>query len=124
MEWHIKQFTASTHIPVEITISEPELKLHEDIATNIFRIFQESLTNIMRYAQAKKVLILLNVIHHTITMTIEDDGIGFDTSVVQNKKTFGILGMRERVSSLNGKFEINSTPGKGTKISISLPREK
>ena len=78
----------------------------------------------MRYAQAKKVLILLNVIHHTITMTIEDDGIGFDTSVVQNKKTFGILGMRERVSSLNGRFEINSTPGKGTKISISLPREK
>jgi signal transduction histidine kinase len=57
-------------------------------------------------------------------MTIEDDGIGFDTSVVQNKKTFGILGMRERVSSLNGRFEINSTPGKGTKISISLPREK
>lgn len=121
MEWHAKQFTASTNIPVVIKNSEPDLKLHEDIATCIFRIFQESLTNIMRYAQAKKVLISLNIIDKKITMTIEDDGIGFDIGVVQSRKTFGILGMRERVRSLDGQFELNSAPGKGTKISISLP---
>jgi len=121
MEWHAKQFTATTNIPVVITNSETDLKLHEDIATCVFRIFQESLTNIMRYAQAKNVLISLNVIDKKIIMTIEDNGIGFDTRSVQSRKTFGILGMRERVRSLDGVFELISTPGKGTKISISLP---
>ncbi len=121
MEWHIKQFTDNTHIPADITISNPELKLHEDIATNIFRIFQESLTNITRYAKAKKVLISLIVVDKTINMSIEDDGVGFDTGTILNTKTFGILGMRERVRSLDGHFEINSAKGKGTKISISLP---
>jgi len=124
MEWHIKQFTASTHIPVEIKISDPDLKLHEEIATNIFRIFQESLTNIMRYAKAKKVLISLNLIDKAITLIIEDDGVGFDTGALDNWKTFGILGMRERVRALNGQFEIKSARGKGTKISISLPYRK
>lgn len=124
LEWHVKQFTASTHIPVEITISDPDLKLHEDIATNIFRIFQESLTNIMRYAKAKKVLISLNLIDKAIALTIEDDGVGFDTGAFDNRKTFGILGMRERVRALNGQFEIKSARGKGTKISISLPYRK
>ena len=124
MEWHIKQFTDSAHIPVKLTISEPDLKLQEDIATNIFRIFQESLTNIMRYARAKEVIISLNVIDNTIKMNIEDNGVGFDMDTLLNKKTFGILGMRERVRSLDGQFEIDSAPGKGTKISISLPYNK
>ena len=124
LEWHVKQFTASTHIPVEMAISDPDLKLHEDLATNIFRIFQESLTNIMRYAKAEKVLISLNVIDNAITLNIEDDGVGFDTAAFDNRKTFGILGMRERVRSLNGQFEIKSAHGKGTKISISLPYRK
>lgn len=124
MKWHIKQFTASTNIPVEITISEPDLKLHEDVATSIFRIFQESLTNIMRYAKAKRVLISLHVIDKRINMIIEDDGVGFNIGEFQNRKTFGILGMRERVRSLDGQFEITSAPGKGTKISISLPYRK
>ncbi len=124
MEWHIKQFTASTNIPVNITLPEPDLKLHEDLATGIFRIFQESLTNIMRYAKAKKVLISLNVIGDIITMNIEDDGVGFNMGAVENRKTFGILGMRERVRSLKGQFEINSARGKGTKISVSLPYRK
>ena len=124
MEWHIQQFTASTRIPVEITFSQRDLEFEEDFSTNIFRIFQESLTNIMRYANAKKVLISLKVINQTIDLNIEDDGEGFDTTVLQSRNTFGILGMRERVRSMNGKFEISSAPGKGTKISISLPFRK
>ncbi|KAA9040493.1 PAS domain S-box protein [Ginsengibacter hankyongi] len=121
MEWHAKQFTATTNIPVVITNSEKDLKFHEDIATCIFRIFQESLTNIMRYAHAKNVLISLNVINKEIIMDIQDNGIGFDASSVQGRKTFGILGMRERVRSLDGEFELTSARGKGTKISIRLP---
>lgn len=124
MEWHIQQFTASSGIPVEITFSKRDLEFDEDFATNIFRIFQESLTNIMRYAKAKKVLISLKVINQVTALNIEDDGVGFDTVVLQNKNTFGILGMRERVRALDGKFEITSTPGKGTIICISLPRRK
>ena len=121
MEWHSKQFTSSTNIPVEIIFSGPELKIPREIATNIFRIFQESLTNIMRYAKASKVFVSLCLADDIIKMCIEDDGIGFDTENVQGRVTFGILGMRERVRFLDGQFDITSFNEKGTKISISLP---
>ena len=121
MEWHSKQFTSSTNIPVEIIFSEPDLKISREIATNIFRIFQESLTNIMRYAKATKVSVSLGVADGIIKMNIEDDGVGFNMEAVQGRKTFGILGMRERVRFLDGQFDVTSSKEKGTKISISLP---
>jgi two-component system sensor histidine kinase DegS len=83
-------------------------------------VYQEAFTNITRYAVAKKVTISLSVIDDNIVVTIEDDGKGFDAASVQ-KNSFGILGMKERVVALNGKFELVSSPGKGIKIMISLP---
>jgi PAS domain S-box-containing protein len=121
MEAQANQFTANTGIPVEFKSSAPELKLPEEIATCVFRVFQESLTNITRYAMAKKVLTSLKLLNGTLIVSVEDDGKGFDVQFTPNKKTFGILGMKERVRALNGKFELQSTIGKGTKIKITLP---
>lgn len=59
-----------------------------------------------------------------ISVAIEDDGVGFEYSRLQGKKTFGILGMKERVRSLGGNFDVESSPGKGTKITFSLPGEQ
>ena len=121
IEWLGRQFTEATGIPVKFTTPEKDIKVSEQIATCIFRVCQEAFTNITRYALAKNVSISIKIIEENIILIIEDDGIGFDTASVQNKKSFGILGMKERVLSLGGKFELVSSPGKGTKITVSLP---
>jgi PAS domain S-box-containing protein len=121
LEWQSRQFTESTGIPVRFTATVSDVKLREDISTCLFRVYQESLTNIMRYARAGSVTSSLHLQSENIMLTIEDDGTGFDIASLQNKKTFGILGMKERVLSMKGTFELKSSKGKGTKIVVSLP---
>ncbi|MCW3119386.1 MAG: domain S-box protein, partial [Chitinophagaceae bacterium] len=121
LKWQGRQFTERTGIPVEFTITEKALKLPEEIAASIFRVYQESLTNIMRHAEARKVLTSLKILDNFIIVTIEDDGKGFYVESLRNNKSFGILGMKERIASVHGKFEVDSAPGKGTTINISIP---
>jgi len=121
IEWLARQFTETTGIPVKFTTTEKNFKVSEQIANCIFRIYQEAFTNITRYAQAKNVSSSMWIMEENINLIIEDDGIGFDTASLQNKKSFGILGMKERVHSLDGKFELDSSHGKGSKIMVSLP---
>jgi PAS domain S-box-containing protein len=121
MEWLDTQFTANTGIPVKFACSENEIKSSEQIATCIFRVYQEAFTNITRHACAESVSTALSIVDDTIMVTIKDDGKGFDMEAVQNKKSFGIFGMKERVISLHGKFELISVPGKGTTIIMILP---
>lgn len=121
LHWHGKQFTTITGTPVDFQSNQSSIKLPQESATCIFRIYQESLTNIMRYAGASKVLSSLNIIEDTIVLCIEDDGKGFDTQMAEDKKRFGILGMKERVFSLKGTFDLASSPGKGTRIVVTLP---
>jgi PAS domain S-box-containing protein len=121
LDWQASQFTANTGVPVEMICSQTDIRLSENIATCIFRIFQESLTNITRYAKAKLVISSIKLFDDYIEVNIEDDGIGFDVSKISTRATFGILGMQERVSALSGKFIINSDMGIGTRISFSIP---
>lgn len=115
------QFAGSTGIPVHFELSDKTVDLSQDIANCIFRVYQESLTNIMRYARATKVVTSLKIRGDTITVAISDDGIGFDTQKLLSKTSFGILGMKERVESQQGTIEIRSVQGKGTTITAKLP---
>ncbi|HNL64810.1 MAG TPA: GAF domain-containing protein, partial [Ferruginibacter sp.] len=121
LRWQAQQFTANTHIPVAMTASESDMKIPEEISTCIFRIFQEALTNITRYAKATQVKVSLDIDSDSVLLNIEDNGLGFDTGLTKTKKSFGILGMKERVASLNGRFDLSSVPGNGTRISIHIP---
>lgn len=121
LRWQAQQFTANTHIPVAMTASESDMKIPEEISTCIFRIFQEALTNITRYAKATQVKVSLDIDSDSVLLNIEDNGLGFDTELTKTKKSFGILGMKERVASLNGRFDLSSVPGNGTRISIHIP---
>ena len=116
-----RQFAAATGISVEFTTNESTINLVPEISNCIFRVYQESLTNIMRYAQADKVVTSINITKDTVDVTIKDNGKGFDTTAIQTKKSFGILGMKERVLSQNGKFELQSKMGRGTKIMVTVP---
>lgn len=121
LEWLGQQLTESRGIPVEFTTAEKDIKVSGSIATCIYRVYQEALTNISRYADPEKVHASLSISGHTITVTIQDNGKGFDQSAVDPKRSFGLLGMKERVISLGGTFELLSAPGKGTSITFSLP---
>lgn len=121
LRWQGQQFSDNTGIPIEFNCPRPISKTDEMAATCLFRVFQESLTNITRYAKAKKVITWLTQDEQFVSLSIEDDGKGFDASQLSTTKSFGILGMKERVASLNGKFELITAPGKGTRIEIKIP---
>lgn len=123
LHWYATQFRSNTGIPIQITCPKDEIKVAEAIATSLFRIFQESLTNISRYAKATKVFTHIDFTDTDILISIVDNGIGFDPQKEQPKtrKTFGILGMKERVRALKGNFILQSNPSEGTSIKISIP---
>ncbi|MFM2326144.1 MAG: hypothetical protein RIR31_346, partial [Bacteroidota bacterium] len=121
LEFLNRQFATTAGINVAFSATEMPAKIAEEINTCIFRIYQEALTNIAKYAEAKKVVSSLKIMDNIIIVSIEDDGNGFEPKEVQNNKSFGLLGMKERVYSLNGTFNLISSPGDGTKISILLP---
>jgi PAS domain S-box-containing protein len=119
--WHNKQFMESTGIAIELVADTNEIKIKEQIATCVFRVYQEALTNIVRHAQANKVVTSIRMTDKNIIVSIEDNGKGFDAFVEQPVGSFGILGMRERVRALGGSFTLTANIGTGTKINISLP---
>lgn len=94
--------------------------LEDDYATAVFRIAQESLTNVARHAHASVVSITLNYSDYKLSLQVRDNGKGFDPSVVSNKNVFGLLGMRERIRALGGELRVDTEPGIGTTIFIEI----
>jgi len=91
----------------------------------LYRALQEALTNIVRHAQAKNVWVALQVNQNETTLSIEDDGKGFDLQKVMNgvspRMGIGLLGIQERLEQIDGWLEIDSNPGKGTMILAHIP---
>jgi PAS domain S-box-containing protein len=121
MEWQLHEFKKRSGIKTSFSAPELEIKLPDMIKTGLFRIFQESLTNVVRHSYAKKLKISLEHKDSNFVLTIADDGKGFDKDKVANKRTLGILGMKERTSMIGGIYDISSTPGKGTTVVVSIP---
>jgi two-component system NarL family sensor kinase len=113
-----------TDVNVVFDCDIPEnIRMDEHIRISLYRIAQESLNNILKHSGAKNATIHLETKKNAIYLTISDDGIGFEFD--KNKsiklKNIGILGMKENVEFLGGKFELKSVPGKGSKIFIMCP---
>ena len=96
-------------------------RLDAHIEISIYRIVQELFSNILRHSQAKSVTIQLNMIAHMLTVTVEDDGIGFDISEHSKYRGLGLKSISLRTEKLNGNFTIDSTPGKGTIAILEIP---
>jgi signal transduction histidine kinase len=125
LEWHSREFEKRHNIKVDFRPLVHELTTSSVIATGLFRIFQESMTNVARHSNATHVDVSLGIVNDEIILSIADNGKGFDPSS-STKKTLGLLGMRERATMLGGRMDILSEPGKGTKIIITIrqPVEK
>jgi signal transduction histidine kinase len=118
----IGEFTRQYSIPVDFEAVGMEGKrLPIEMETALFRIVQESLTNVVLHAQAKKVDILLNLHNEHLVMIVEDDGIGFLPGSPNLDDQLGLFGMRERIEMLGGTFIIESSPGKGTTVKAEAP---
>jgi len=108
---------------IKTIFNEPkeELELPDSLKKGLFRIFQESLTNVSRHADANKVKVTLEQKGEELILSIEDNGQGFEKENVAAKDTLGILGMRERSQMMGGNYEISSIPGKGTIVIVAVP---
>jgi PAS domain S-box-containing protein len=122
VEHHVAKFSERTGIACRLNMNREEFELDDRLATTVFRIVQETLTNVARHAGASEVAVRIDEVDDGIHLTIQDNGRGISDAV--DKKTFGLLGMRERVAMLGGRLEIHSRPGKGTRIAGWLPRQK
>jgi PAS domain S-box-containing protein len=121
IEWQAQQFEAHTGIRCQLYLPEKDLTLDKERSTAIFRIFQETLTNVARHAGATSVQTSLVVGERNIALITHDNGVGFDLSTVDRRGSLGLLGMKERAHLLGGEFKISSFPGKGTTVVVHIP---
>jgi signal transduction histidine kinase len=102
-------------------LTEELIDLDEDQTVAIFRIVQESLTNVARHAHASRVSVALSQAAENLVVEVSDDGKGFESTEAAKNKTFGLLGMGERAAVLGGRIDITSAPQKGTVVRVWLP---
>ena len=121
MEWHSEEFEKRAEIACIFKNNLEGLSIDPNIATGIFRIYQESLTNVLRHAEASKVISSLQIKNDALQLDITDNGKGFIVKDIASKKTLGLLGMKERASLLGGSYQITSSPGMGTSVLIIVP---
>ncbi len=121
IEWLGSDFQQRTGLRCQIDVPQPIADVAEAVAVATFRVVQESLTNITRHAQASRVDISVTAHNGKLCVDIRDDGVGFAVASTKSKKTFGLLGMQERVLVHQGAVDIQSGPGQGTRIRIAMP---
>jgi PAS domain S-box-containing protein len=121
MEWYANDFEKKANIKVSLISDYTEHYLPDKLRTGLFRIFQESLTNVARHAEATRVDVSLHFKDGELMLLIEDNGKGFDTAIIDGGKTLGVLGMKERALGMGGTYNIHSKPGKGTVIDVVIP---
>ena len=124
VDWLVQDFQRRSGIACELAIGSPELQTHGTNATAIFRILQESLTNVARHAAATQVEITLEAEEQELVLTVRDNGRGFSTGESRASGSFGLIGMRERVYLLNGEVSVHSEAGKGTLIEVRIPLDQ
>jgi PAS domain S-box-containing protein len=120
-EWLAQTFSQRTHIPCQLSVDLACAQLAEPHASALFRIMQESLTNVARHAQANRVEVRLERLGDDAVLTVRDDGVGMDRSARPGPRSFGLRGIGERVMLLGGEMQIASRPGAGTTLVARIP---
>ena len=118
-DWLAQNFTARTGVPCELAMS-PDLELADPHATTVFRVLQESLTNVAKHAGATQVEVTLEKAGDEVLLTVRDNGRGFSTAAPRNPASYGLLGLRERAVLLGSEVRIESVPGQGTCVEMRL----
>ncbi|MFC1932839.1 histidine kinase [Chloroflexota bacterium] len=123
IDQQINQFTQDSGIKVDFSISGNKRTLSADIENSLLRIFQESLTNVKKHAEASRVEVILSFEDNVVGLRVRDNGVGFDSDI-PTQSGFGLISMRERAKLIGGSIEVSSTSGTGTQIEVTIPIEK
>lgn len=121
IQWQAEEFEKRTTIVCTVSFNNSELILSKEKEISLYRVFQESLTNIARHAGATEAVINFNADNNNLVLTIEDNGKGISSKQLQKNTSLGLLGMNERILILGGSLEIKGAKEKGTKVTITVP---
>lgn len=119
---YVESTCAKAGLRASVMLPDDTASIPKEAAIALFRIVQEGITNIVRHAGARSVTLRLDLELSVCRITLIDDGRGFDAADSRFRQSHGIMGMRQRVRALGGQFDVDSTPGLGTTLRISVPR--
>lgn len=120
-EWLVENFMDYSCIDCQLDIPDPSLDLPEPYATAVFRILQESLTNISKHAHASLVQISIRREDENVRLSVRDNGSGFVSTDPRKPDSYGLMGLRERAHLIGGTIQIDSAPGQGTVVDLCIP---
>jgi len=123
IEWQANEFRRRMGIECNVSLPPQGITLPDDVATAIFRIFQEALTNIVRHAEATRVDIVIAAAGQQLEITVEDNGRGITESYLRDPTSYGILGMHERARDIGAKLQIEAGAPLGTRVLLTYPLE-
>ncbi len=123
MEWQADEFQKRTDINSTLSFNTKKA-IDQERATTIFRIFQETLTNVTRHAKAKNIVVSLKEKNNDLILEVKDDGRGITEAEITNSEAFGLIGIRERVHFWKGTVNIKGSPDKGTAVTVNIPMER
>jgi signal transduction histidine kinase len=121
VEWQAREFERSTGIRCRVLIEPEDLRLDRERSTSLFRIFQETLMNVARHAKATEVEVLLQERPEDLVLEVQDNGSGITQEQADDPRSTGLVGIRERVQAWGGEVEIGGSPGRGTRIRVTVP---
>ncbi|MFO1312431.1 MAG: CHASE3 domain-containing protein [Burkholderiales bacterium] len=124
LDWQVHEICDRAGIACTISTPSDDSNIPPQVSIALYRILQEALTNIVKYARASNVNVDLGLTSDTITLLIEDDGVGIPDDAQNNLLSHGIAGMRQRVRALHGEFSIARRPEGGTMIEVNVPTGK
>ena len=121
LKWQSQEFQKRTGTNCELIIEPEEIIVDPELSTALFRIYQEALTNVARYAKANRVQTSFKKELKSLVLEIKDNGIGMDETIADDPHSLGLIGIRERVLAWGGKFHLHSNRGEGTTLTIIIP---
>jgi signal transduction histidine kinase len=124
IDWYLKGFGKRHGVRIELLQDRMDERMPAEAEAGVYRIVQEALTNVAKHAQASTCRVFLQRLPHTLLVTIEDDGIGFnpgDRAEPGALRGIGLVGIRERVTQLRGELRLESAPGQGTRLTVEVP---
>ena len=123
LEWLMEEFQKRTDISCVLEVGEEDIQLDDNVATGIFRIVQESLTNVLRHAHATRVNVSLTREEGKLRVMVKDNGVGIDFKQPNHRKSFGLSGIGERAIMIGGELMIEGKPNEGTTLTVLIPTQ-